>query len=154
MLCLPTSRTFAFRRMTQTPSSRTTGKTRNSRNPAHSMSCATNIDWDRSPACPSRSVSSLRRRLFARATSDSRTLAPSSATRLSAADRSRSSSIPISSPRVPNACQGVWHPAATGQVHREQVEEGADRVAEVASALVRLLLDLQIGQEAEDGAEE
>ena len=42
-----------------------------------------------------------------RAVSDSRTLAPSSATRLSAADRSRSSSTLTSSPSPPRACQGV-----------------------------------------------
>ena len=57
------------------------------------MSCATSIDWDRSPACPCSSASSRRRRLAARVTRDSRTLAPSSATRLSAAERSLSSSI-------------------------------------------------------------
>ena len=85
----------------------TTGKTRNTRNPATRNIWATSMDCERSPAWPSRSASSRRRRLTARAVSDSRTLAPSSATRLSAAARSRSSSTRISSPSAPSACHGV-----------------------------------------------
>ena len=161
-----------------------TGKVRKTRKPAHSSICATSMDWDLSPAWPSRSASSRRRRLTARAVSDSRTLAPSSATRLSAADRSRSSSTRTSSPSAPRACHGVWpviralasasrirpsaqlgadlagrhqrlgHAAAAGQVHRDQVEEHADRVPEVAAPLGRALPQLQVGQEEERAAQD
>ena len=100
----------------------------------------------------------------ARADSESRTLAPSSATRASAAARSRSSSMRSSSPscRAPTTAsrraaarsQGVadadhrpavaelgrtlqrlGDAAATGEAHGDEVEERADDVPEVAAPL-------------------
>ena len=59
-----------------------------------------------SPAFPSASASSRRRSVAALADSEARIFAPSSA-RVSAADRSRSSSMSGSSPRRPGAAHGV-----------------------------------------------
>ena len=85
------------------------GYIRKIRNAAASSIWATSIDCDRSPACPSRSASSRRRRLTARAGRRvAHAFAPSSATRLSAAERSFSSFTCTSSPSTPSACHGVW----------------------------------------------
>ena len=62
------------------------------------------MDWDFSPAAPSISAISRCRMVSAREASDSRTLAPSSATSASEAARSFSSSMPSSSPSSPRAC--------------------------------------------------
>ena len=56
-------------------------------------SCATSMDSEFSPAFPSASERSLRRMLVARAASEERILAPSSATSARAEERSRNSLI-------------------------------------------------------------
>ena len=140
-------------------------------------SWATSIDCEFSPASPSTSASSRRRRVAARAESDERIFAPSSAASDSAAERSRSSSTPISLPSWPSAAHGVvpnsralrerlpdpdqrpvladrrrgeqrlGQPATAGEVHGDQVEEDADDPAELAAALLGLAAQREVGQE-------
>ena len=50
--------------------------------------------------------------------------------------------------------QRLGHAPAAGQVHRDQVEEGADRVPEVPAPLLHLLPQLEVGQEEEHDGED
>ena len=105
-------------------------------NPMATTSWATSMDSEFSPALPSASARSRRRMLEARAPRDSRILAPSSATRARAADRSRSSSMRSWVPSCPRASQGVSpRRRATSRALRMRImAESSERLDAASSA--------------------
>ena len=158
----------------------TAGYVRNRRKPTHRRSCATSMDWDLAAALPLRVGELLAAHGAGAGGERVAHLHRSSATSARAAARSRSSSM-SSRPRARRArsgwCPGAGPPrgcrihaiaqpsltevavcnafgdaTATGQVHRDQVEQ-ADHVPEVAPPGLRTAADLAVGhQRAERGA--